>query len=128
MRVNKSQYQMIMKRFEELTETTTDQIKKKTMTQIFKRAVQTGGTPVSTERTRPGGPHGELRQSATVSPTYDMMGYSKDYAPHVEFGHRVVVHGKSCGYVPGQYYLKANINKQYPILANDVKNALNGKG
>lgn len=44
--------------------------------------------PVSTEATRPGGPHGELRQSIT-SQTDGLtaeVGTNKEYAAYVEFG------------------------------------------
>jgi len=50
-------------------------------------------TPVSTEVTRPGGPHGELRgsisikKSASVSTKATASVFTaKEYAPHVEFG------------------------------------------
>jgi len=64
-----------------------------------------GGTPVDSS---------ELRQSATVSG--DEMGYVKDYAPHVEYGHRT----RNGGFVPGQYYLKTNVNIQKPIFREDL--------
>lgn len=44
--------------------------------------------PVSTEKTRPGGPHGELRQSITSQAeglSCD-VGTNKEYAMYVEFG------------------------------------------
>lgn len=76
---------------------------------IYNRAMQ-GGTPVSTERTRPGGPHGELRQSTTIDVQCDKaeVGYTKDYAPHVEFGHRT----RGGGYVAGQHYLQRNVDQE----------------
>ena len=60
----------------------------KNMAQIYNRGKADGGTPVSTEKTRPGGPHGELRMS--LGQSGDTVGYAKDYAPHVEYGHRTV--------------------------------------
>lgn len=44
--------------------------------------------PVSTEKTRPGGPHGELRQSITseVDGLTGAVGTSKSYASYVCFG------------------------------------------
>ncbi len=44
--------------------------------------------PVSTEETRPGGPHGELRQSITsqVDGLTGDIGTSKEYSAYVEFG------------------------------------------
>src|SRR5690625_4372070 len=47
-----------------------------------------GGTPVATS---------ELRKSASVSSNDPVLGYRKDYAPHVEYGHRL----RSGGFVPG---------------------------
>ncbi len=44
--------------------------------------------PVSTEKTRPGGPHGELRQSITSHSEglEGSVGTNKDYAAYVELG------------------------------------------
>lgn len=44
--------------------------------------------PVSTEATRPGGPHGELRQSITsqADGLTGEIGTNKEYAGYVEFG------------------------------------------
>lgn len=44
--------------------------------------------PVSTEKTRPGGQHGELRRSITsqVDGTKGEVGTNKEYAAYVEFG------------------------------------------
>ena len=44
--------------------------------------------PVSTEATRPGGPHGELRASITseVAGTTGVVGTHTEYAAYVEFG------------------------------------------
>lgn len=44
--------------------------------------------PVSTEETRPGGPHGELKQSITsqVEGTTGNVGSNKEYAGYVCFG------------------------------------------
>lgn len=44
--------------------------------------------PVSTEATRPGGPHGELRASITSQPHGQScdVGTNKEYAMYVEFG------------------------------------------
>lgn len=81
-------------------------------------AARAGGTPVSTEETRPGGPHGELRKSSGV--TGDEMGYSAEYAAHVEYGHRT----KDGGFVPGQYYLKKNVDTQAFIYYQDLLNAI----
>lgn len=44
--------------------------------------------PESTEETRPGGPHGELRKSITsqVNGLEGIVGTNKEYAGYVEFG------------------------------------------
>lgn len=93
-------------------------VRKKQLTQILNRARQPGGTPVSTEETRPGGPHGELRQSSSASE--DEMGYTKEYAPHVEYGHRT----SDGGWVEGQHFLQNNVDIQRPIYRQDLINAI----
>lgn len=95
-----------------------DAVVQKQVVQMLNRARQPGGTPVSTEETRPGGPHGELRQSSSVSE--DEMGYTKEYAPHVEYGHRTV----EGGYVAGQHFLKENVDTQRDIYKEDLLNAI----
>lgn len=84
---------------------------------IYNRAVN-GETPVDT---------GELRQSAGLDVEGDdraVMGYSKDYAPHVEFGHRT----RGGGYVPGQHYLQRNVEQEREafkrLLADELKKVL----
>lgn len=81
-----------------------DAVIKKNMTQIYNRG-KSGGTPVDT---------GEL--VASLSQSGEEVGYTKDYAPHVEYGHRLV----NGGYVPGQYYLKKNVDAQRPIYRQDL--------
>lgn len=93
-------------------------VRKKQVAQILNRARAPGGTPVSTEATRPGGPHGELRLSSGTSG--EEMGYTAEYAPHVEFGHRT----KNGGYVNGQYFLKKNVDVQRAIYRADLLNAI----
>ena len=81
---------------------------KKNVTQMLNVA-RNGGTPVDT---------GELRKSSS---TYgDEMGYTKEYAPHVEYGHRT----RGGGYVPGQRFLKANVDTQSFIYYQDLRDAL----
>ena len=91
-----------------------DAVITKNMVQIFNRGKADGGTPVSTEKTRPGGPHGELRMS--LGHSGDTVGYTKSYAPHVEYGHRTV----NGGYVQGQRFLKRNVDTQRPIFKQDL--------
>lgn len=77
-----------------------------------------GGTPVDT---------GELRKSVGVTGTHGdrssftaELGYTEEYAPHVEYGHRT----KDGGWVPGQKYLAHNVEIQRPIYKQDLKNAI----
>jgi len=95
-----------------------DAVVKKQVVQMLNRARAPGGTPVSTEETRPGGPHGELRLS--LGSSGDEVGYTKDYAPHVEYGHRT----RNGGYVPGQYFLRNNVETQRPIYREDLLKAI----
>lgn len=73
--------------------------------QLLQRARSAGGTPVDT---------GELRQSSRADK--NSMGYGAEYAAHVEYGHRT----RGGGYVPGQYYLRANVEQQAPIFKEDL--------
>ena len=50
-----------------------DAVITKNMAQIFNRGKADGGTPVSTEKTRPGGPHGELRMSPDMREAVDVF-------------------------------------------------------
>lgn len=77
----------------------------KNMTQIYNRGKANGGTPVDT---------GELRMS--LGQSGDTVGYAKDYAPHVEYGHRTV----NGGYVEGQRFLQRNVRAQEPIFRRDL--------
>ena len=95
-----------------------DAVEKKQLTQMLNRARQAGGTPVSTEETRPGGPHGELRLSSST--TEDEIGYTKEYAPHVEYGHRTI----DGGFVQGQHFLQNNVDIQRPIYKQDLQKAI----
>ena len=91
-----------------------DAVEKKQLVQMLNRARAAGGTPVRT---------GELRLSSGI--TEDTMGYTKEYAPYVEYGHRLVrgKHsflntggGQTIGYVQGQYFLLRNVQQQQPIF------------
>ena len=77
----------------------------KNMTQIYNRGKANGGTPVDT---------GELRMS--LGQSGDTVGYAKDYAPHVEYGHRTV----NGGYVEGQRFLQRNVRAQELIFRQDL--------
>ena|SRR5690625_2714801 len=90
---------------------------------VKSRNPRAGGTPVDSS---------ELRLSASVDLSKDLMGYTKNYAPHVEFGHRQQV-GRYVHairrrlvkpYVPGQYFLRTNFNMQKPIYKKDLEEAI----
>lgn len=97
-----------------------DEVERRELTEIYNRGKRKGGTPVSTEATRPGGPHGELRQS--LGQSEHEVYYVKDYAAHVEYGHRTV----NGGYVQGQRYLEANVKKQQPIYERHLRKIMEG--
>lgn len=82
---------------------------RKQVVQMLNRARQPGGTPVDT---------GELRKSSSASG--DEVGYTAEYAAHVEYGHRT----KNGGYVPGQRYLQRNVEQQRPIYKEDLINVI----
>lgn len=91
-------------------------VERKNVLEVRNRAVATqepssGGTPVDTN---------QLRLGASASADGSAFGYIAHYAPHVEFGHRTV----GGGYVPGQYYLRTNVNIQRPIFKQDLVNEM----
>ena len=81
---------------------------------IYNRGKARGGTPVRT---------GELRASLTIM-SKNEVGYRKEYAKPVEFGHAT----RGGGYVAGRYYLKANVEKQRPILKKTVLEVIKKAG
>lgn len=96
-------------------------VRKKQVVEMLNRARAPGGTPVDT---------GEMRLSSGSSE--DEVGYTKDYAPHVEFGHRqkpgryVPEIGKQlkASYVEGQRFLQRNVDTQRPIYRQDLIDAI----
>lgn len=98
------------KALRELDEIQFDAVVMKQTADLLRRARQPGGTPVDT---------GELRQSSRA--TRNEMGYTVEYAPHVEYGHRTI----NGGYVYGQHFLEQNVDTQRPIYKNDLLEALN---
>lgn len=99
----------INRRLEELKLQNLDYIKRKQVQQIFNRARRPGGTPIDTR-----GLVNSLR------PRGFEVGYTIEYAPHVEFGHRT----RSGGYVKGQHFFKNNIDLQLEIYKDDVEKEL----
>lgn len=110
---NEAQIQRLQQRLNGLSTIRFDAVVKKNTTQMLNRARQSGGTPVDT---------GRLRQSSHVSGEgYEMaMGYSAEYAPHVEYGHRT----RGGGYVQGQHFLQRNLETQKPIYQSDLVKAI----
>lgn len=97
----------------EKSETDFKSVAEKNIRDIYTRSQKPGGTPVGDYT---GG--GQLRKSAQYRG--DEMGYGVHYAPHVCYGHRT----RNGGYVPGQYYLKSNVDTQRPIYKQDLRNKL----
>lgn len=95
------------------SETDFNQVVEKNIRDIYRRSQMPGGTPVGNYK---GG--GQMRKSAQYRG--DTMGYTVHYAPHVEYGHRLVIGGRTVGYVPGQYFLKRNVDTQRPIYRQDL--------
>lgn len=107
-----------------------DAIKAKQVTEISNRASAAPGTPGATPRDS-----GELRISAHADYNDFSFGYSKEYAPHVEYGHAKGTRSKKKlkrlrsfinklfhrNYVEGQYYLRTNVEMQEPIFRQDVE-------
>lgn len=82
-----------------------DAVSKTAAQDIYNRGVSHGGTPVD---------YGELRQSMGLEVEGQgkaTTGYEKDYAPHVEYGHRTV----GGGYVAGQHFFQKNVDTERPI-------------
>lgn len=100
-------------KFKQLSNIRMEAVIKKQVAQLLNKA-RHGYTPFKT---------GELRLSAS-SNGVDTMFYTKSYAPHVEYGHRIVRHGRQVGYVNGQHYLRKNIKDQEPVFFEDVRKQL----
>lgn len=107
--LNKAEADELARVLRMMNEIRFEAVVKKNVTELLNRAREPGGTPVDS---------GELRKS---SGTYgDEMGYTKEYAPHVEYGHRTI----NGGWVPGQRFLQANVDAQRPIYRQDLLDAI----
>lgn len=84
---------------------------KKQTTELFNRARAAGGTPVDS---------GQMRNSSRADLNNGEIGYTTEYAPHVEYGHRT----RNGGYVQGQRFLQRNVDTQRPIYKQDLINAI----
>jgi hypothetical protein len=106
----------VRKALKKLDPVAVEAIIKINMTEIYNRGKRPGGTPVDT---------GELRQSLGIQRQAGnvwVVGYTKEYAPHVEYGHRTV----GGGYVKGQHYLRDNVNIQQKRIIQDIKTVASG--
>lgn len=106
--LNKDDIDNLSAALKAMSEVRFNAVVKKNVTQMLD-AARHGGTPVDT---------GELRLS--LSAYGDEMGYTKEYAPHVEYGHRTV----NGGWVSGQRFLKANAETQAFIYYQDLLKAI----
>ncbi|TLQ07564.1 HK97 gp10 family phage protein [Marinilactibacillus psychrotolerans] len=86
-----------------------DEVGRKNVRGIYSRSQKAGGTPVDSN---------ELRISAKYRD--DEFGYSAPHSPHVEYGHLM----RNGVFLPGQYFLKRNVDAQRPIYKQDLKNKL----
>lgn len=86
------------------------------------------------ERYAPRGDTGQLANSVRASITGDRgtVGYTAEYAPHVEYGHRQNVGryvprlGKRlvASYVPGQHFFRHAVNEERKVLKKMVAEAV----
>lgn len=53
-----------------------------------------------------------------------VFGFTAKYAPHVEYGHRIVRGGRQVGYVSGRGFLKRNAQQQKKIFREDCKKVM----
>lgn len=81
---------------------TFDMVAAASLASMFNRASGPPYTPVDTRELVMS--RGVTKPIASQNFTGE-FGYIKDYSGHVEYGHRT----RSGGYVPGQYYLKKNL-------------------
>lgn len=93
-----------------------DAVRKKQTLEMFNRAKDSdipedGGTPVDS---------GEMRLSLGNIPG-ERVGYTEEYAPHVEYGHRT----RNNGYVDGQKFLYRNVEIQEEVYKDDLIKQIN---
>lgn len=103
--------------FERLAQVDMEKVMRGIARDVYNRGKNEGGTPVRT---------GELRQSLSVTKkdTGYEVGYTKEYAPYVEYGHRT----RNGGYVQGQRYLARNVETQMPKLQGALADAIRQAG
>ncbi len=88
---------------------------------MFNRAARPPGTPIGKNTKKHSA--GELMRSRRLNRVniskghwLGEFGYIKDYAPHVEYGHRIVRNGKQAGYVNGTKYLFNNVKSNVKYI------------
>lgn len=115
---NDAQLKRLQKKLRQMSEIRFDAVVSKQAADIVDRAATShnpdqGGTPYNT---------GEMLQSVgkTGKGISAEVGYTKEYAPHVEFGHRTV----NGGWVPGQHFLQNNVDIQRPIFKRDLQETI----
>lgn len=97
-------------------------VQKKNVKEMFDRAKGTnpaqGGTPVAKNTKWHKG--GQMRNTIEYLPETAGIGYTVEYAPHVNFGHRTI----NGGYVQGQRFLDHNVEIQSSTYRQDLLNAI----
>lgn len=75
---------------------------------------------------------GHMRRSWSTSRTKkSSQGVSKElfntaeYAPYINYGHRVVIRGVTKGFVPGKFILEKAVNKVEKAMINEFGKAIN---
>lgn len=101
----------LQKELDRLYEFDLKKVNQRHLKEIFNRGKD--NTPVGNYK---GG--GQLRKSLTMAK--DEVGYTKEYAPHVEYGHRTV----NGGFVQGQLFFKNNVDEQRELYHKDLKRLL----
>lgn len=115
---NDAQLQRLQKKLQRMSEIRFDAVVDRQASDMVDRAAAShnpdqGGTPYET---------GEMLQSVgkTGKGMDAEVGYTKEYTPHVEFGHRTV----NGGWVPGQHFLQNNVDIQRPIFKRDLQETI----
>ena len=113
MSVTVSGAQKVLDAFNRISDVDAWSILRATARDILNRGKEPGGTPVRT---------GQLRISLGYSEDAFgfTVGYLKEYAPYVEYGHRT----RTGGFAPGQFYLKRNVEAEMPVVKQRVENAV----
>ena len=106
--LNKVDIDRLARALQSVNEVRFNAVVKKNVTELL-NAARNNGTPIDT---------GELRKSSGIYG--DEMGYTVDYAPHVEYGHRTI----DRGWVSGKHFLRANVDSQAFIYYQDLRNAM----